>query len=161
MSPPGLSDQQVDIIARRLAERLSAPSAAATISKARNAPVSTSRNVLGEGVFASVDDAVAAAGVAYRELDGMSLEGRQKIIACIRESMLEHAEELARHAQRETGLGRVEHKIIKNRLVARKTSGTEVLTPHAVTGDNGLTLTEYAPYGVIGAITPTTNPISA
>ncbi len=160
MSPPGLSDQQVDIIARRLAERLSAPSAAATISKARNTPVSTSRNVLGEGVFASVDDAVAAAGVAYRELDGMSLEGRQKIIACIRESMLEHAEELARHAQRETGLGRVEHKIIKNRLVARKTSGTEVLTPHAVTGDNGLTLTEYAPYGVIGAITPTTNPTS-
>ena len=90
----------------------------------------------------------------------MSLEGRQKIIASIRESMLEHAEELARHAQRETGLGRVEHKVIKNRLVTRKTSGTEVLTPHAVTGDNGLTLTEYAPYGVIGAITPTTNPTS-
>jgi propionaldehyde dehydrogenase len=98
--------------------------------------------------------------VAYRELDGMSLEGRQKIIASIRESMLEHAEELARHAHQETGLGRVEHKIIKNKLVTRKTSGTEVLTPHAVTGDNGLTLTEYAPYGVIGAITPTTNPTS-
>jgi acyl-CoA reductase-like NAD-dependent aldehyde dehydrogenase len=107
-----------------------------------------------------VDDAVAAAGVAFRELDGMSLEGRQKIIASIRESMSEHAEELARHAHRETGLGRVEHKIIKNRLVTRKTSGPEVLTPHAVTGDNGLTLTEYAPYGVIGAITPTTNPTS-
>ncbi|NIP18042.1 MAG: aldehyde dehydrogenase family protein [Xanthomonadales bacterium] len=90
----------------------------------------------------------------------MSLEGRQRIIACIRKSMLEHAEELARHAHRETGLGRVEHKIIKNRLVTRKTSGTEVLTPHAVTGDDGLTLTEYAPYGVIGAITPTTNPTS-
>ena len=160
MSPPGLSDQQVDIIARRLAERLSAPSATPSGTQARNTPVSTSRDVLGEGVFASVDDAVAAAGVAYRELDGMSLEGRHNIIASIRESMLTHAEELARHAQRETGLGRVEHKIIKNRLVARKTSGTEVLTPHAVTGDNGLTLTEYAPYGVIGAITPTTNPTS-
>jgi len=160
MSPPGLSDQQVDIIAARLAERLSAPATAATNTAARNVPVSTSRAALGEGVFANVDDAVEAAGVAYRELDGMSLEGRQKIIASIRESMLEHAEELARHAHAETGLGRVEHKIIKNRLVARKTSGTEVLTPHAVTGDNGLTLTEYAPYGVIGAITPTTNPTS-
>jgi len=74
--------------------------------------------------------------------------------------MAEHAEELARHAHRETGLGRFEHKVIKNRLVTRKTSGTEVLTPKAVTGDNGLTLTEYAPYGVIGAITPTTNPTS-
>jgi len=164
MSPPGLSDQQVDIIARRLAERLSAPAHTnKTVTKttvASGAPGISTGGVLGEGVFATVDDAVKAAGIAYRELDGMSLEGRQKIIACIRESMLEHAEELARHAHSETGLGRVEHKIIKNRLVARKTSGTEVLTPHAVTGDNGLTLTEYAPYGVIGAITPTTNPTS-
>jgi len=166
MSRPGgnvdlLSDQQVDIIATRLAERLSAPQAAQPrTSAARNAPVIAPREVLGEGVFATVDDAVAAAGVAFRELDGMSLEGRQKIIASIRESMLEHAEELARHAQNETGLGRADHKVIKNRLVTRKTSGTEVLVPHAITGDNGLTLTEYAPYGVIGAITPTTNPTS-
>ena len=72
--------------------------------------------------------------------------------------MLEHAEELALHARRETGLGRAEDKTIKNRLVATKTAGTEALTPRAVTGDHGLTLTEYAPYGVIGAITPTTNP---
>ena len=166
MSPPGgnaglLSDRQVDIIATRLAERLSAPPAVKTpIAATRSTPVIAPRETLGEGVFTTVDAAVEAAGVAFRELDGMSLEGRQKIIASIRESMLEHAEELARHAQRETGLGRVEHKVIKNRLVTEKTSGTEVLTPHAVTGDNGLTLTEYAPYGVIGAITPTTNPTS-
>jgi acyl-CoA reductase-like NAD-dependent aldehyde dehydrogenase len=107
-----------------------------------------------------VDEAVDAAGIAFRQLDGMTLEVRQKIIASIRESMLEHAEELARHAHRETGLGRAEHKLIKNRLVARKTSGTEALSPQAVTGDHGLTLTEYAPYGVIGVITPTTNPTS-
>jgi acyl-CoA reductase-like NAD-dependent aldehyde dehydrogenase len=115
---------------------------------------------LGEGIFATVDEAVEAAATAFRQLDGMTLEVRQEIIASIRESMLEHAEELARHAQRETGLGRAEHKLIKNRLVAQKTSGTEVLVPRAVTGDHGLTLTEYAPYGVIGAITPTTNPTS-
>jgi len=166
MSPPGgnaglLSDRQVDIIATRLAERLSAPPGAKTpIAATRSAPVIAPRETLGEGVFATVDDAVDAADAAFRKLDGMSLEGRRKIIASIRESMLEHAKELARHAQRETGLGRVEHKVIKNRLVTEKTSGTEVLTPHAVTGDNGLTLTEYAPYGVIGAITPTTNPTS-
>jgi propionaldehyde dehydrogenase len=56
-----------------------------------------------------VDEAVDAAGIAFRQLDGMTLGVRQKIIASIRESMLEHAEELARHAQRETGLGRAEH----------------------------------------------------
>jgi len=164
MSDPvgsALSDQQVDIIARRLAERLSSSTVAkAETPASRNTPAVVTGGVLGEGVFATVDDAVKAAATAYRELDGMSLEGRQKIIASIRESMLEHAEELAHHAHLETGLGRVEHKVIKNRLVASKTSGTEVLTPHAVTGDNGLTLTEYAPYGVIGAITPTTNPTS-
>jgi acyl-CoA reductase-like NAD-dependent aldehyde dehydrogenase len=149
-----LSDRQVDVIASRLAERLGAPTAA------KVAPSIAPREALGEGVFATVDDAVAAANVAYREFDGISLEGRREIIASIRESMLEHAEELARHAHEETGLGRVENKITKNRLVTRKTSGPEVLTPAAVTGDNGLTLTEYAPYGVIGAITPTTNPTS-
>ncbi len=156
-----LTDQQVDIIATRLAERLSGAAPARTAAlAAASAPVATPRVALGEGVFATVDDAVAAAADAFRAFDGMTLEGRQTIIAAIRESMLEHAEELAQFAHRETGLGRVEHKIIKNRLVTRKTSGTEVLTPQAVTGDNGLTLTEYAPYGVIGAITPTTNPTS-
>jgi acyl-CoA reductase-like NAD-dependent aldehyde dehydrogenase len=156
-----ISDQQVDTIARRLAERIASPATAqVSAAGASVAPAVHSASVLGEGVFASVDDAVRAAATAYRELDGMSLEGRKKIITSVRESMLEHAEELARHAHQETGLGRFEHKVIKNRLVARKTSGTEVLTPQAVTGDNGLTLTEYAPYGVIGAITPTTNPTS-
>ncbi len=163
MSQPGrtadlLSDRQVDIIATRLAERLTG--APATAAQAPAARAAAANATLGEGVFATIDDAVDAARTAYRQFDGMPLNGRQKIIAAIRASMLEHAEELANHAHRETGLGRPEHKLIKNRLVTRKTSGTEVLTPHAVTGDNGLTLTEYAPYGVIGAITPTTNPTS-
>ena len=171
MSHPGgnaglLSDRQVDIIATRLAERMSggrptAPAPASTPVPPRRTSPSAPREALGEGVFATVDDAVNAANAAFREFDGMSLEKRQKIIASIRESMFENAEELARFAHAETGLGRVEDKVVKNRLVTRKTSGTEVLTPHAVTGDNGLTLTEYAPYGVIGAITPTTNPTSS
>jgi len=160
MSQAGLlSDRQVDLIATRLAERLGNPQAAAT-TPVRRAPAVAPRAALGEGIFATVDDAVAAARTAFEQFDGASLEARQRIIASIRECMLEHAEALACHAHEETGLGRVEDKIVKNRLVARKTSGTEVLTPQAVTGDDGLTLTEYAPYGVIGAITPTTNPTS-
>ena len=166
MSRPGgsvdlLTDQQVDIIAARLAERLTGSSAGGTyVPAARSRPAVAPRAALGEGVFATVDEAVEAAGLAFHQLDGMTLEVRQKIIASIRESMLEHAEELGRHAQRETGFGRAEHKLIKNRLVARKTPGTEALSPQVVTGDHGLTLTEYAPYGVIGVITPSTNPTS-
>ena len=156
-----ISDRQVDIIATRLAARMSASPVPATASaQAPRAPASTPREALGDGVFATVDDAVDAAAQAFRKFDSISLEGRKQIIASIRESMFEHAEELARLAHEETGLGRVDDKVVKNRLVTRKTSGTEVLTPQAVTGDDGLTLTEYAPYGVIGAITPTTNPTS-
>ena len=39
-----------------------------------------------------------------------------------------------------------------------KTPGTEGLAPIAFSGDDGLTITERARYGVIGSITPTTNP---
>ena len=99
-----LSDQQVDVIATRLAERLTGPPAVSTqVPAAKSMPTVAPRAALGEGVFATVDEAVEAAGIAFRELDGMTLERRQQIIASIRESMLEHAEELAQHAHRETG----------------------------------------------------------
>jgi len=149
-----LSDREVDLIAARLAERLGAAPRDRSTSETESSPPTR----LGEGIFATIDEAVEAAALAFRSLEGSTLEKRAAIVASIRESMVESAEELARHAHQETGLGRAEDKLVKNRLVARKTSGPEVLTPQVVTGDNGLTLTEYAPYGVIGAITPTTNP---
>ena len=58
----------------------------------------------------------------------------------------------------ETKMGRVDHKYAKHLLVADKTPGTEDIVSEAKTGDNGLTLTEMAPFGVVGAITPSTNP---
>ncbi|NIR92346.1 MAG: aldehyde dehydrogenase family protein, partial [Gammaproteobacteria bacterium] len=115
---------------------------------------------LNDGVFNTIDDAVNAAREAFHRFSAMPLEKRVEIIAAIRKSMLENAELLAREANAETGLGRVESKIVKNRLVTEKTPGPEVLRPHTWSGDHGLTLVEYAPYGVIAAITPTTNPTS-
>ena len=112
------------------------------------------------GVFATVDDAVRAAGVAQPAFAALTLELRARIIASIRTTMLENCEALARAAWEETGLGRVEDKVVKNRLVTEKTPGLEDLGPSTVTGDHGLTLTEPAPFGVIGAITPVTNPTS-
>ena len=64
---------------------------------------------------------------------------------------------LARMAVEETGLGRYDDKINKNLLVGNKTPGPEILKPVAVSGDNGLMLTERAAYGVIER-SPTTNP---
>jgi aldehyde dehydrogenase len=61
---------------------------------------------------------------------------------------------------KDTGIGRAEDKVIKNRLVTARTPGPEDLEPQVVTGDRGMMVTEFAPYGVIGAIMPTTNPTS-
>lgn len=108
------------------------------------------------GIFATVDEAVAA---ARRARDGIrTLEARDRIIENQRKRLGEHAEALARDAVRETGLGRVDSKTLKNRLVIEKTPGTEDLHPEILSGDHGLTLTELAPWGVIGAVTPSTNP---
>ena len=110
------------------------------------------------GVFKTVAEAVAAAHVAQRTLINMPLEKRREIIANIRRRTAEDVYNLARLAHEETGLGRTEDKVKKNLLVIHKTPGPEILEPTAWTGDGGLTLMERAPYGVIGSITPCTNP---
>src|SRR5699024_8597925 len=71
---------------------------------------------------------------------------------------LEYAEELANLAVEETGLGNVNDKIAKNQLAANKTPGIEDLQSNSYSGDDGLTIVEQAPFGLIGSITPTTNP---
>lgn len=111
-----------------------------------------------KGVFDSMSEALSAVEKAYKEYRGYSIEQREKMISKIREYTLNEAEELAKLGVLETGMGRVSDKIIKHRLVAEKTPGTEDLSPKAITGDSGLTLIEQAPYGVIGSITPSTNP---
>lgn len=113
-----------------------------------------------EGVHADVDAAIAAAAVAFRRLAELPLERRTALIAAMRQAALEHGPVLARAAADETGMGRAEDKLQKNLLGAERTPGTEVLQAQAWTGDRGLTLVERAPYGVIGAITPSTNPTS-
>ena len=109
-------------------------------------------------LFDDVHDAIDTAIRAQHQLMDMSLEERGKLIEAMRVCAREHAEELAILAHEETGYGRVPHKIAKNLLAANKTPGIEDLHPTAFSGDNGLTLVETAPYGVIGAITPSTNP---
>ena len=111
-----------------------------------------------EGGFDTVDEAVAAATAAQRVLASMTLAQREGMIRAMRQVAEENAEALARAAQEETGLGRWADKRAKNLLAARKTPGIEDLPTQAWSGDSGLTLTELAPYGVIGAITPVTNP---
>ncbi|MGH1365858.1 MAG: aldehyde dehydrogenase family protein [Calditrichia bacterium] len=147
-----LTNEQLEIIARQVAANMAGEKPAAKfppISGKSEAPL-----------FASVDAAVEAAHKAYRQLADLPLAVRDAMITEIRKDMMTEAESLAREAYQETGLGRIDSKIAKNELVTSKTPGTEDLTSRSWSGDNGLTLIERAPFGVIGAITPTTNPTS-
>lgn len=110
------------------------------------------------GVFDGMNTAIAAAERAQQAIRVMTMDQREKIISVIRRKTKEHAEILARMGVQETGMGNVGHKILKHRLVAEKTPGTEDITTVAWSGDRGLTLVEMGPFGVIGAITPCTNP---
>ncbi|MCL2352528.1 MAG: aldehyde dehydrogenase EutE [Firmicutes bacterium] len=110
------------------------------------------------GIFADMDAAVAAARTTQRMIAAMPMEFREKIIASIRKNILKNAAALSELGVRETGMGKVGHKILKHQLVAEKTPGTEDITTTAWSGDRGLTLVERGPFGVIGAVTPSTNP---
>lgn len=110
------------------------------------------------GLFDDMNVAIAKAREAQEVVKKMSLDFREKIIKNIRKKTLENAETFAKMAIEETGMGNVGDKILKHQLLAEKTPGTEDIKTIAWSGDRGLTLVEMGPFGVIGAITPCTNP---
>lgn len=110
------------------------------------------------GIFEDMNEAIGAAKKAQSIVQKLSMDCREKIIGNIRKKTLENAEILARMGVEETGMGNVAHKILKHQLLAEKTPGTEDISTIAWSGDRGLTLIEMGPFGVIGAITPCTNP---
>lgn len=112
----------------------------------------------GDGVFETIEQSTNASDAAFNRLSVLPLAIREEMICKMRETAISHAEELAEMGVHETGLGRVSDKIAKNKLAAKKTPGLEDLVSHSFTGDGGLTLREYAPFGIIGSITPSTNP---
>lgn len=112
----------------------------------------------GDGIFNTVDEAVKAARRAFNELNELPIETRVRVVETIRQTLRDNVQELANMAVRETGLGRAEDKVAKNLLVINKTPGFEHMQTHAFTNDYGMILIERAPWGVIGSITPTTNP---
>jgi len=164
-----MSPEEIRRIAEAIAEKLSVRTpgvsaaggarAAVAAPAARTAPPAPGAG-LEDGVFDTLDAAIRAARTAYVALSALGLERRFLVIKSMRAAAREAAEPLARFAVEETGLGRVEDKVQKNLLVTNKTPGPEDLIPIAGSGDNGLMLVEPAPFGVIGAITPVTNPTS-
>ncbi len=157
-----LNDHDVKAIIERVKGRVAAADIGGQAGPALAAgdQLAAYEEQLGDGIYPTIDAAVAAARRAFTHFRDMGLEGRRSIVEAMRAAMLREGEKLAYMAREETGLGRVDDKIIKNRVVTIGTPGTEDLEPHAVTGDDGMMVTEWAPYGVIGSISPTTNPTS-
>jgi propionaldehyde dehydrogenase len=154
----GLTDQEIEAIAQRIVADVTGDGGPSAKSRPER-PAGPS--LAGElGVFEDIDQAVRAARDAFLQYDDMGLQKRGEVVDAMRDAMREHGDRLAREAHEETGLGRYEDKVLKNKLVTEKTPGPEDLQTEAITGDHGLNLTEHAPYGVIAAITPTTNPTS-
>lgn len=115
-------------------------------------------NTSSHGIFKDMNDAIMAAKKAQTTVRNLTMEQREKIISIIRLKIHENAEIMAKMAVDETGMGNVSDKILKHHLVADKVPGTEDIKTEAFSGDRGLTLVEMGPFGVIGAITPCTNP---
>jgi len=157
-----LDERKIEEIVARVLDRLggvsggpsraSAPAIDASTRPQANIPRGTN------GVYADADAAAKAARRAFEQNERTALAVRAKMVEGMRQAVLANNEQLSRFAVEETGLGRYEDKLSKNKLVATKTPGLEILRPVAFTGDDGLMITERAPYGVILSITPTTNP---
>jgi aldehyde dehydrogenase len=111
------------------------------------------------GVFERIEDALAAAREAQPVWAAASRATKTKVIDALRTVMHTHAEDFAAREWEETGLGRVADKITKVHNAANATPGLEDLEPRTWTGNKGLVVEDYAPYGVVAAVTPSTHPV--
>jgi aldehyde dehydrogenase len=109
------------------------------------------------GVHGSVDDAVGAAKDAFEAFKQVSIEKRNRAIGCIRKICVEQSQQLGKMEMDETQIGRLDHKIEKLVTAGEKSPGVEFLRSNVYSGDHGLTVEEFAPFGVIAAITPVTH----
>jgi aldehyde dehydrogenase len=109
------------------------------------------------GVYPTADAAVFAAEAAFAKFRLRPLADREKAVNLIKSICVENAEEYGRKELEETKIGRLDHKVAKLRDTIPIIPGPEYLHTDINSGDTGITLTDYAPFGVIGAITPVTH----
>jgi len=110
------------------------------------------------GVFATAEEACEAAHEAFLQLKEKGIEARRKIENIVKTLAEKNAEPWGTIEYNETKIGRLDHKIAKLGLI-KLVPGVDWLRPDARSGDHGITLEEYTPFGVVGAITPSTHSI--
>ena len=110
------------------------------------------------GVFQDADRAAKAAQVAFEQLKTKGWRGRAKVVEIVKTLCWDKAREWGRIEFEETRIGRLDHKIEKLQGI-KGVLGVESLLPLGLSGDNGITMEENAPWGVILAITPVTHSV--
>src|ERR1041385_8187870 len=159
-----------DVVAEVLGRLNGAPTSARVVAPAPAAPkqdcgcngkghATSSPALHGKfGVFQDANEACAAAHEAFLQLQQKGVEARAKIVEIVKTLADKNAEEWGRLELEETKIGRLDHKIEKLKII-KLVPGVEWLRPDARSGDHGITLEEYTPFGVVGAITPSTHSI--
>jgi len=110
------------------------------------------------GIFANVDQAVDAATESQKRLVRLSLDDRDTIVKLIKQLAKDNAAAWGKLEFDETKIGRLDHKIEKLQIL-ELVPGVEWLKTNAFSGSNGICLEEFAPFGVIGVITPVTHSV--
>src|SRR5438046_4878059 len=110
------------------------------------------------GVFQDANEACVAAQEAYLQLQEKGVAARRKVEEIVKTLAEKNAEEWGRIELDETKIGRLDHKIEKLKII-KLVPGVDWLQPRAFSGDHGITLEEFTPFGVVGAITPSTHSI--
>lgn len=128
------------------------------LSEQLTTPAQTPVQPQGKGIFQSVSEAIDAAHQAFLRYQQCPLKTRSAIISAMRQELTPLLAPLAEESANETGMGNKEDKFLKNKAALDNTPGVEDLTTTALTGDGGMVLFEYSPFGVIGSVAPSTNP---
>lgn len=110
------------------------------------------------GVFQDANEACEAAQESFLQLQKKGVEARRKIVDLVKRMAEANAEPWGKLELEETKIGRLDHKIEKLKII-KLVPGVEWLHPDALSGDHGITLEEYTPFGVVGAVTPSTHSI--
>ena len=110
------------------------------------------------GVFQDAGRAAKAAQIAFEQLKTKGWSGRAKVVEIVKTLCWDKAREWGKIEFEETKIGRLDHKIEKLQGI-KAVLGVESLLPLGLSGDNGITMEENAPWGVILAITPVTHSI--
>lgn len=140
-------------------EKLVAKVVGEVLSRLKTQSAAVASGATGFGVYEDMNQAAEAAHRSFEQLRAAGVTARKKAIAVIRRLCVQRAQEWGEIEFAETKIGRLDHKIEKLKICGDLVPGVEMLERMAFSGDFGLTIIDFAPWGVIGAVTPSTHSV--